>query len=314
MPASKYHRPLHPSSGLVLQPRDRAVLRALYEHRFMRSEHLHLLLFAGVSPQALRRRLRLLWEHELVDRFFVPFLLDGMHEPPAHAGAPIYALAPRGLSTLLDEEGTPQNAQLEVPRDTLATTLAHDLVATDLFVALAVACRGREDVELVAIEHEGRLRRRFSRAGECRQVARGIVPDGAFTLSYPQRNEQLTFYVEVVRAGVRGGNERLRDKLERYTQLHHDGWFTTTYGHDRVRAVLFLTTSVSRTEHFRTLAHSLRHGRRLLWFDSYQVPGPGERPVSTLTSERILDARWQTGAGETLSFIPAAAAPIAVAG
>jgi hypothetical protein len=118
-----------------------------------------------------------------------------------------------------------------------------------------------------------------------------------------QADEQ-TFYLEVLRADIKGGNARLRAKMDRYIQLAHVGAFNEIFNHQRLRAVLFLTTSPTRAEHLRQYAQGLRHGRRLFWFGSSESRSEHGECVSTLTPELLLTPRWLTADGELLSIIP----------
>src|SRR5207302_1761940 len=121
--------------------------------------------------------------------------------------------------------------------------------------AVQVACRGRRDVELTSMDQEALLWRRIAALKkDGRHEAGYLVSDGAFTLTYRPSGEAATFHIEIVRANVKGGNETLARKFRRYTELHHTGYFERVFGHARVRAILFVTTSVERAEHFRQLA------------------------------------------------------------
>src|SRR5207248_164462 len=98
--SSRYVRPPLLKHGLDLQPRDRALLRSVFTHRFMRSDHLRALFFAGASLRVAQLRLRRLWEHHLLERHYLPFVLDGIHPAPPRARQPIYALGPRGAEVV----------------------------------------------------------------------------------------------------------------------------------------------------------------------------------------------------------------------
>lgn len=90
MKSSRYVRPVEPRP-MWLQPRDRAVLRAVYQHRYLTSDHIHDLVFPGVSRRVVCRRLRLLWANELLDRHFMPFMLNGVNAR-AQRGSPSHVL------------------------------------------------------------------------------------------------------------------------------------------------------------------------------------------------------------------------------
>jgi hypothetical protein len=182
-------------------------------------------------------------------------------------------------------------------------TLLHHLVVTDCLVSLAVVCREREDVRFVKGEHDGILYSKLRAYRQKTRIHNAVVPDGAFTLHYPAPNETLTFYLEVVRADVKGGNRTLLTKMRRYVELHRQNFFRDAYGHPRLRAVLFATTSCARAENLRRLAESLSQGRRLFWFGSYQEKNSDGVPVTRFTPERILSLLWEDAEQETFTLI-----------
>lgn len=304
--SSRYHRPEEPLP-LALTVRDRTILTSVFEHRYLSAEHVHQLLFAGVGLRRAQERLRRLWSHRLLDRHFVSFVLDGEHPPPKSAGRPIYGLARRGAAVVAADTDLPL---ADVPygfdnRGVGLPTLEHHLVATDFLVALQVACRGRGDIELTSIDQEALLWRKIaSLKKDGRHEAGYLVSDGAFALTYRPSGEAATFHIEVVRANVKGGNETLAKKFRRYAELHHAGYFERVFGQARVRAILFITTSIERAEHFRQLALRLAHGRRLFWFGVYAARGERGRETTTLTPESILSPRWTTVDGNPISFVP----------
>lgn len=287
----------HRRTGLVLQPRDLDLLGSLVQHRFLKSSHLHSLLFYSVSRRIVQTRLQKLFAHGYLRRLYIPVILDGQHTPLAHSRQPIYTLTARGMRLI--REAHPAAAPPEQPS---IQFLAHHLVVTDCLVALAVAARASEAVELVQGAAETLLWSRLRKYRQTHRLESAIVPDGVFTLRYATTGETLTFYLEVIRADVRGGNNHLMVKLRRYADLHHRGFFRDVYDHEPIRAVLLTTTSEARADHLRRLAADLPHGRRLFWFGSYQETDEVGRLHSRFTAERILRLPWQTAAGETVNL------------
>lgn len=290
--------------GLRLQARDIALLQAVYNHRFARSDHVHQLIAPQVSWRIVQTRLQKLFAQGYLRRLYLPVVLDGEHAPPVHSRQPIYQLTRRGAHLLADGSDKKVSAELRHWRAERVSplTLLHHLVITDFLVALAQACRERADVELVNGEHEGVLWARLREYRKQHRMVPAVVPDGAFTLRYPATNEVLTFYLEVVRADVKGGNRRLLDKLKRYVGLHRQGFFRTVYGHERLRAVLFATTSEARAKNFVRLAEKLTHGRRLFWFGNYQEKSTDGRPSNIFKPERVLKSLWHTADGASWSL------------
>lgn len=298
MPTSPYVRPRGRARVLALQPRDLDVLRAAERHRYLRTEHVHRLHFAGRSLRAAQMRLRELWVHRYLERIHVASVIDGRRIPPRGPGLPVYALGAQGALALNASEGSGAAA----PEIGGASTVQHHLVVTDFLVSLELALRARGGPALAESVHEWDLWKRLVGAGEAPKVQR-VVPDGAFTVRAPGGGD-ATYYLEVVRAGVRAGNGTLWDKMLRASDLNHRGFFARAYGHARVRRVLFLTTSGERAETFRRIAESLPHGRRLFAFGSYEAGADG-----ALAPERILSLPWKDAAGLAFTLADELAKP-----
>src|SRR5581483_4818050 len=75
---------------LALTARDRQILSAVFQHRYLTAEHVHRLLFPRTDLRRAQERLRRLWCHHFLDRHFVPYVLDGEHPAPYLSGRPLY--------------------------------------------------------------------------------------------------------------------------------------------------------------------------------------------------------------------------------
>jgi len=310
---SRFVRPERPSSGLVLQPRDREILKSVFTHRLMRSDHVRELLFSGKSLRVAQVRLRKLWEHGYLERCFVPSVLSGETNASVRIGQPVYGLTKKGAELARESFGqdaskTPQRFRKETPGLAL---LQHHLVVTDFLVSLEAACGRHAGVQVESVESETGLWRKIALWRERSGGRNGyLVPDGAFTLSYPDSGERWSFCLEVVKAGVKGGNSQLLRKMERYVLFHRQGFFKQAYGQEKLRAVIFLTSSEARAERFRVLAKSLKHGRRLFWFGAYMALGPNRKQESPFKPETILSLDWNTAEDdERFSFLQPSRAP-----
>lgn len=282
---------------LVITSRDLDILRATDQHRYVRTEHLKQLLFPTTTDRSAQMRLRKLWHHGYLERVYLASVVNGERRPPRGAGVPVFTLAARGRAALHGERsGTESNQETVSP-----STIQHELVVTDFMVALQAAIRNRADLWVVETSHAGNLWRKLGGRRLPTIPGGRLVPDGAVTLQRVDRTRE-TYYLEVVRAGVRAGNATLWDKLLRYSEANHRGAFRELYGHDRVRAVLIATTSEERTEHLRALAKSLPHGRKLFAFASYESKDAEGRTVPRFTAASILDLSWRTVDGEVLKI------------
>lgn len=293
MTLSRYRRPARPGGRLWLQARDVDILRAIARHRYAQAEHVHALLFVGRTLRVAQARLRKLWEHQLLDRRFVPFTLDGVRQPPSVAATPTYSLTARGAQIAAGADGT---ALRHAEHAASASTLAHHLTVTDLLVALEAACGRESSVELVEARHEWELWRQ-AKAGPMRSESL-IVPDGAFTLLHAGRAAPETWYVEVVRASIAGGNETFKKKMLRYAELHRAGAFARLFGDRHVRGVLVATPGPERARNLQSLAVFVP-GRRFFAFTHFEERG-GARPAKRFRPDAVLALEWTDGAGEPL--------------
>lgn len=296
MPSSRYRRPAHPAGRMVLTVRDLEILRLVHNHRFVHAEHLHPLIFPGRVLRVVQARLAKLWHHGYLDRHFVPYTLDGQRRPPSEAATPIYALGAQGNLTLAKAVDRPADvlAERAAGSELAPITLAHHLVVTDLLASIEAAVALRPSLGTVETEHEHWLWKKFTRRAT--KITAVIVPDGVVTFRGAGRPGPETWYVEIVRAGVSGGNDAFRAKMVRYLALREAGTFRETYGHPQVRGVLVATPSAERARNLRALATSLPHGRRFFAFTHYE-DRVGERRVKRFRPETVLDLGWTDGAG-----------------
>lgn len=312
---SRHQRPAA-LPGFFLQPRDRLILQNVYRHRYVLARHVAQLNFKG-SLRAAQRRLRLLWERRYLDRLFLPLQHDG----GVRLSPPLYSLARAGAEIVACDIDV---APCDIPHTPKANavgfaTMAHNLIATDLLVS--AECANTEH-RPISTQQEFHLRRKLATARMYKNWrGQGIVPDGALTL-FPRGNipdlfrrgndRPQTFYLEVVRASVRSGNQSLVRKCSLFAKLHHDGYFRIVFGHEHIRAVLILTTSNDRAERLRQLMANLRHGRNLFWFGVCTPRPPGSLAPAAI-AEHLTSPMWRNLDGQSVAIIHRLAAPPPVA-
>ncbi len=282
--ASRFVRPPQPRTNLLLQGRDRELLRLLHRYRYLRAEHVRELLLPGRARRVVQARLRKLWEHRFIDRYFLRYVLDGETKPPPDAGVPIYGVGELGQDLLRRDYDLHADRSKPSPN-----RIAHDLVVSDCLVALSAACRRELKIQLVTVEPEAMLWRHLAARGITPREA--IIPDGAWTIRYAD-GRLLTFHLEVVRADLKGGNQRLVERMEEYATLNHQDFFRDAYGHERLRAVIFATTAQTRADNLRALVNQVAFGEHLFWFGVYTQSGNG-RPQSVFSAETILTLPWR---------------------
>lgn len=288
--SSRYIRPSK-VPRLVLQERDLAMIEAVARFGHMTAEQLAALYFPGRSLRSAQARLRLLWSAGYLERMFLPRLVGD--ERPLYCGRPLYRVGALGRRLLRDEG---RSAAMRRPGS--SATVEHDLVATELLVALISTAKMRPDFT-VQTWTESEL---WTVLAEQRQRSArpALVSDGAFTITQVGA-KPLSFHIEVVRADVRGGNQSLARRMQRYASLARAGYFCRVFGQQTLRAVLFMAPTEARAQHLRELAEALPHGRRMFWFTSYEE-GEGPARRCRFGPEHIFKHRWLDGTGSSWSL------------
>lgn len=299
----RFQRPRVSSRGHHVTERDVALLDALRVHRYMRADHAYALLGSQLSVRTVQRVLRRLWERRYVDRRYLSFVAIGGRPIPRRALRPIYALTRCGANAL----ARCRSIDGPIPhgfrtKGAGPSALEHHLIITDFMVALVIACRGRTDLHLDRVEHEHLIWPRTREIGFEEREGGIVVPDAAFTLCSADGTRK-SFYLEIVRSGVKGGNRTgLRRKLRRYAELNGWRFFSRVYRHDYLHAVLFSTTTPRRADGFRAHAESLEVGRDLFWFGSYQTKDRTQ-DETIFTPANILTLPWQAAGDKTFSLL-----------
>lgn len=242
----RFVRPARPRAGLEVGARDRALLRSVARFRYMTADHLRILTAPSVARRVFQRRLRLLYEHGLVERDRLPPSTDDHRR-----GTPLYSLGDAGELVVGDTgEALPHR-----PSGPLPSTIHHSLIAADFLVAVHEAVRRAAGQLQATLHPEAELWTRLARFRLRSQRRRpAIVPDGAVTLTEPGKVTPSTYALEVVRADIRGGSRTFIAKLERYGELVRARFFREAFGFERLRAVVVATPTSTRARNLRELA------------------------------------------------------------
>lgn len=273
-----------PTRNILLTPRDRDLLRAVYRHRLLRSTHLAAL--AGGGRQAVLRRLQLLFHHGYLDR--PPAQLDWY----TRGSKPlVYALGKRGAE-LLAAEGELRRGSVRWDtknRRLSRVFLHHALAVADVMVAFEVACRGRENVAFIppeevlasAPEPTRRLRLPFRWQVDVRHGGKryrlGVEPDRVFGLRFPglpENRSRAYFFLEADRGTMPVARKGLgQTSFARKLLAYHETWrqrrHTAHLGIPTFR-VLTVTTSSARVEHLVAACQNSSGGASRLFLFTHQ--------------------------------------------
>jgi hypothetical protein len=279
---------------LRLTDRDGEILKCLYRHRFLRSDHIAAL--CSGSRQQVLRRLQRLYHHGYLER---PRCQIDYYQSGSHRMA--YGIGNKGAAWLKCEMSLPThkldwNQKSYVGR----LFLEHALMVSDIMVALELACRKRPDIRLLSADdlHIPKMRESFQWQVDIGQQQKiGVIPDRVFGLEINRK--QFWYCLEADRGTMpitRGHLDQtsLQRKLLAYEATWSQDLHRTRFGWQRFRVVT-VTTSSQRVQGIKEACQELGHGHGLfLFLDAATLLKHGD----------ILSIPWQTcwpGKTETLN-------------
>src|ERR1039458_1737530 len=289
-------------ASFQLTERDRAIIRSVHRHGFLRSSHIVSL--AGGSHQQVLRRLQLLYHHGFVERPRIQieyYHLGGSREI-------VYGLGKEGASLLRQELG-PDDQSFQFG-DTLDPHhrffFDHALLVSDIMVALERACRKAEGVCLFSADElpmPGGLRRKVTWQVKVNdRVLTSIVPDRVFAIESPAQSPDQTpclYFLEADRGTMPIVRTDLYQssffrKLLSYEAAWTQGLHRLHLGFNRFR-VLTVTTSPARVESLVAACSQLKSGHGMFLFCDQ---------ATLLKHPDVLTMPWKNGRGGTSRILP----------
>jgi hypothetical protein len=188
---------------LRLQPRDRELLVALYQHGFLLRDYIHKLFFPDCQLRRVTRRLTALKENGLVIADPIPLgaLPMGIGSLLAHPGQYAYRLGEKGVSLVAETLETDVTAVRRRARAT-PTYAGHAVAVASLRVALqnfqsAQAYR----LTRFATEGEARVRYRFRRVGNADWEEGELRPDALARIARGEDESPLFLEADLATQG-----------------------------------------------------------------------------------------------------------------
>jgi hypothetical protein len=302
----------------AVQERDLDIIKQVYKHRFLTSEHIAALIDG--SGQGILRRLQLLYHAGYLDR-------PREQIKPYHAGstAMVYGIGNKGADYLSQALNVPRSKVDWTSKNREAKTvfLEHTLEIANFMVCLELACRQTKNVQLIGpaeilrptAKHKkenalawavGKIIK-DEKTGDRKHYNFSLVPDKLFGLHFPEdppdRNKAF-FFLEVDRSTMPINRSNLfrtsfAKKLSLYWESWQQGLFEQNF-HFKNARVLTLAKSpariVSMIEAVKE-ADERKKGSRMFMFALDKFFDPAQ-PATAL--ERI----WQNGRdSELLSLV-----------
>jgi hypothetical protein len=285
-----------------LTERDLKILSQVARHRFLSSQHLAKL--DGGSGQNLLRCLRILFDHQYLDRPYSQLA----HVPVSGPRPMVYGLGRRGAQALRDHSvHVDASDWTERNKRAGAKFIEHTLAIADFMVELEIACR---ECGVIKLLHEREiLANAPERTQKAREPLRLVVPgvgnkigvssviaDGLFGLAFPD-DTAAYFLLEVDRGTmpvVRSNFDRTsyRRKLLVYWEAWKKKLHIEQFGVSQIRVVT-ITDSAKRVDNMLSVVAEITAGKGSNFFLFGQ-----RRPF-----ENPLDLAWISGKRQKLRFV-----------
>jgi hypothetical protein len=256
---------------MQLTARDRQVIQAVCQYRFLRRDQIQTLFFP--SQNTANRRLQHLYQHGFLKRHLLPVRLgEGRHQA-------IYGLDERGAVLVAAEQGVAREDVHWRKKDnrTSFLFLEHTLHINDFRIAITLSCKAR-GYHITRWVDERDIKTMGERvpAPEKRRRYLPVMPDAFFEVDFGDR--QAGFFLEMDMGTMT--NKRYKDKVRAYiiykTQGHYEEKFKTSS-----LRVLTVTTSKRRLKNLKRATEGVK-GRNLFWFTTFEA----------LSQEKITQSLW----------------------
>lgn len=285
-----------------LQDRDIEIIKGVYKHRFLTSQHLAILLEG--SKQVLLRRLQLLYHAGYLDR-----PREQIKPYKAGSSAMAYGIGNKGADYLNKTLGIPRSKVdwTTKNREVKTVFLEHTLSISNFMVCIETACRARADVQFIdprRFVKEYPITWKLTKAIDGKKHTFNIYPDNLFALYYPKDKSTAYFFLEVDRStmpivATNFFRSSFYKKLLLYWLSWKDGLFANYLGFENVR-ILTLAKSKDRIKNMIEAGKEIddrKKGSRMFMFaldKEFNPEDPGH----------ALDKIWQNGKdGDVLSLL-----------
>lgn len=220
---SRYSRSEH-APRMQMMERDKKVVMAVWEHRYLRRDQIERLFFTATNP--CNKRLIRLYQYGYLERIFKPVVFGGCQA--------VYALDKAGAELVARELGVAASA-IKWKRKNRGETLFmdHTLAISEFYVNLVSLIRETPETTLSFWKRESKeLQDRVSDP-EGKRKYLTIAPDAFFCIETSEGKSY--FFLEMDLGTATLG--RFKDKIIAYRQYWKTGTFTDKYGYKGFRVI-----------------------------------------------------------------------------
>lgn len=218
---------------MVLTKRDKRIILAVYENRYMSRNQIRSLFFNVTSMT--NERLMRLYQHGYLDRLY----------PPVSFGSTqaVYGLDRKGADLVAKELGIQKEAINWKKRNAKVEFLflEHTLAISEFRVYLELAVREKNDIEILFWKGQGKSLNDRVKDPDRKSKYLLVTPDAFFGILTP--NGKAYFFLEID-LGTES-SQKFKKKIIAYRQYWKSGKYQEKYGFKSFR-VLTITTSEKR--------------------------------------------------------------------
>lgn len=249
---SKWQRAQTPNR-LILQSRDKDIICAVYEHRYLLRDQIQRLVdFHCVSKANIR--LRKLYDSHFLSRLFLP--------TSRGSSKAVYYLGEKGVSIVAEILGAdPVIVRRELKQSSRIKDLFlnHHLNLNEVRIAFTKAIQEHPEMRLERWIDDHHCMQEYAGTGTG-QRSKGIFrPDGYFRFWY--KGKLYSHFVELDLATM--SHRRFQSKVKEYVEYARSGQYQKAFGVQYFR-VLVIAPSVQRMLNLKKTVES--HTDRIFWF------------------------------------------------
>ncbi|MEE9165520.1 MAG: replication-relaxation family protein [Nitrospinota bacterium] len=286
-----------------LQERDIEIVRQVYKHRFLNSEHIKALVRG--SDKVILKRLQILYHNHYLDR---PRQQIQYYE--AGSQPMIYGLGNKGADLISERFNVPRTKVdwTSKNREAKSIFLYHTLDVSDFMICLELACRERGNIKLIESDEiiSNTPKQTQNQKNPFILKAKGfsVVPDNIFGLwrtgSPESKNNPLYFFLEADRSTMPIKRRTLKatsyfKKMLGYWSAWQDGIFGKTFKIPNAR-ILTITKSKDRIENMieaNKEVDTLKKGSKMFLFTE-------TANIALEKPTKLLEKIWRNGRDEQL--------------
>ena len=258
------------TAGMQLQERDLQLLADLFLHRLMSRGQLERLYFTSASRCNVR--LRQLFDHKLVERYYLPLAPYGAQS--------IYSLGEAGILPVSRRlEWEINEVKRQARRHKTPQFLEHTLAINETRLAFRDALADSPVWKMDRWIPEIQCRHDYDIRGASGSWQREVFkPDGFVRLQNRETRQKSDYFFEIDRGHTSSG--KFADKLDSYARYLQSGLFEQMFGAATFRT-LVITTGPLRLKNLRALVEG--QGNRLFCFTTFDE----------VESEGVLSPIWR---------------------